>query len=589
MKKLFAAGALGLLPMFGAAQTGGTAAPDTVGFGSLAPVTVSEESATRRLTPTEPLAINLAFERTVQIADNRRNPGEAAPIALGDIDGDGFADLALGAPRASGFFTVDSGMVYVRFGEDYFNKVPIAQDDQAMYYDLTAPPEQMAAGVFSSVTIEDALGRIPSGIQIFPERGGGSFGAAVAMGDFNGDNFTDLAIAAPNRFSTTQPGTVYLVFGRADIGGHVFIEGEIFDGRAVEITGRAANARFGERLLMADIDGDGFDDLIIGTPREGTGGVVDIIFGGASALPFQRAPIDSLAIPRTRIVSNIAGERLGTGLAAGDFSGDSGKELALGAPRWPSEANGNGRVVVLNLAGTRPTTIDLAVTVPYLTIQSSFTQSGLGTAIAIGDFDADSVNDLVASSPLQNAGGNINGGAVYVISNPSSMAGGTVSVPAAAATIIEGGVREFLGTALAMGRYDLAVGDELIVGAPGFDRGGVTDTGAVFLYRSGTIPTGTIDRFEPDLPITRFDVEREGFELGTHLTMGDFDGQNQLDVFMAGSGNQDFSALCGTDDQAGYDFCHRNREGVMVYGALSGTVDVPSVRLSVRRGWMLLE
>ncbi|MCB2153834.1 FG-GAP repeat protein [bacterium] len=535
------------------------------------------------------IVIDVPAARSVQIAENRRNPGEISPIAMGDVDGDGLEDCVMGAPRAGGLLTVDSGMIYIRFGGDYLG-LPPASDDGGVYYDLTSRPDAVVTPQYSAVTFADSLGRIPSGVQIFPERGGEFFGSSVATGDFNNDNFADILIGAPHPLGDPDLGTVYLILGRADLGGLTYVEDEIFNANAVEIKGRYLGARFGEVVEFADLDNDGFDDILIGTPRAATGGTVDIIYG-RPVLDWSRATIDSVPNPKTRIFSNVADERFGSAITAGDFNGDNFPELVIGAPRWPIPVNANGRVVVLEFSGGRPASIDMSVSPPYLTVEMTLNFAGLGGAVAVGDLDNDGVDDLIASAPQLQVGTRTNLGGVYHISNPSQYAGDTLEMPFDSDISIfgTGQSQEFFGWSLAVGAYDIAPGIELLVGAPGKNTPDGTAAGAVFVYRSGALPATSILEGELGYQISQFRGTVANFRYGTDVAIGQFDGLDNGDIFASGSGDLPFDSSCGGDVLADWQICHDGREGIRVYGVLAGSVPQAPIELSAKPGWMMME
>jgi hypothetical protein len=532
------------------------------------------------------ITLDLTAERTVQISDNRRNPGEMAPIALGDVDGDGLSDLVMGAPRAAGFTTIDSGMVYVRYGGDYF-ALPPASDDGGMYYDFTARPDFTANPLESAVTFGDSLARVPSGVQIFPERGGEYFGAALATGDFNGDNFTDIAITATNPLGEPKIGSVYIVLGRADLAGITAVDSEIFNGDAVEIRGRQAGSRFGEVLHFADINNDNYDDLVIGTPRAGIGGTVDIVYGRPN-FGFSRSDIDGVPPPVTRVVTTITEERFGSSFAHGDFNNDGFPELMIGAPRWPVPAQSRGRVLVMNLAGAQPTSVNLSLTPPYFQIQGTIDQWGVGGSLAVGDLNGDSVLDAVVGAPFATRGASSNVGRVLSVSDPARFAGGSAALPGDAGVHIRGITdQEFFGQAIAVADYDGAPGVDLFVGAPGAFAGPVQRAGGLFIYRGGVLPDGEIAADEPGYPITRMNVPFANYRLGTHIAVGQFDGNNRNDFFVSGDGRLPMPPRCFSETLADYLFCHNNRESIRVYGGLAGTLIQPPIALEAKDSWLL--
>lgn len=537
----------------------------------------------------QPVELTIDDERVAEIAENRRNNGEIGPIALGDVNGDGYDDLICGAPRAAGYLTVESGGVYVRFGGDYFFGLTEEQDDRGLYFDLTGAPDLVSNRIFTSVIFEDSAGNLPSGVQIVPERGGEALGSAVASGDFDGDGFDDIAMASTAPFGS-RVGAVYMVFGSADIGDILNLDVEIVDERAVEIQGRQAEKRFGETLLFADLDADGYDDLIIGTPRAGT---VDIVYGRSSRRIYPgssaRIPIDQVTGGATRIVSNLADEWFGASLAAGDLTPDQPLVLVVGAPRWPAPVNGNGRVLGFNFGGTRPPSVDLSTVPPFFSVESTQSSGGFGSSVAVGDMTGDGLDDVVAGSPFETISSIANAGVVYILSSPGIFSGASLKVPAdAESRLVNNAEADSFGSSLLFSAYDKVFGEDLLVGAPNYDNGSEQDAGAVYIYRTGTIPSGTIAGSDTAIPFTRITHSEGGFRLGMHLAEGDFDSRFELDVFLSGEGTLGYGPTCGSDIQSQYEACHKFKKGVRVYGIPARSVEQPGDGLGANPQWLKL-
>ncbi len=127
------------------------------------------------------------------------------------------------------------------------------------------------------------------------------FGAAVALGDFNGDGHLDLAVGAPGEADgvANNAGAVHVFYGA---GLQILAAGsQVFDQDSTTDTdgGTESGDSFGAALAAADFDLDGFDDLAIGSPGESQsgplsncgvdsicsdGGAVHILWGGGSGL-----------------------------------------------------------------------------------------------------------------------------------------------------------------------------------------------------------------------------------------------------------------------------------------------------------------
>lgn len=441
-------------------------------------------------------------------------PRIGSSVAVGDFDGDGMMDVAAGAPTADNDGQTDSGEIYLRLVPA--NGVPASQSRASCGFDPEAGDHLGAAVVFGDfdndgddelvvgrpgleVSFQDDAG----GICIF-DGGGDSllyapigfvtqyqlpgdgpeendqFGAALAVGDLNGDGYPDLAVSSPTETlgegmdSVHSAGAVHVLFGSS--------EGLSTDG-AVWIHRNspgvdwvpAVNEQFGFALEIADLQGlDGIDDLAIGAPGDnpsGTGGSVTVMLGSVvNTLLAGIAPFSADGAPYDLLTTGSDHDEFGAALASGDFDGDGDADLAIGIPGNSefSAAVESGAVLVLyrNLVGLVDTGEQVFFEGLFGGTVHDFDR--MGAALAAGDFDHDGRSDLAIGSPHFDALGVLGSGKVTVVY------GGDGGLELAGfqglnMTYFGGAeVNDQFGSSLATGKlFDRHGGDDLLVGMIG--------------------------------------------------------------------------------------------------------------------------
>ncbi len=391
---------------------------------------------------------NQKWEQGVDGIDGNAEGGDQFGIALtaGDFDADGYCDLAAGANGEDN----SRGIVHVLYGSEQ---------------GLTADGNQ-------------AWRQGHDGLRGDAESGD-FFGTALDTGDFNGDGFDDLAVGAPGE--NNNGGMVSIVFGSSRglvaNGNQRWRQGD--DGLRGDTEN---NDLFAAALAAGDYNGDGYDDLVAGTPGENGGrGTVNMILGSSGGLISngnRRFEQDNDGLPDDRE----GGDGFGGVIEAGDFNGDGYDDLAVASL---GENGGEGNVIVipgarqaLTGAGSRRWRQD---------------QDGLpdrreggdrfGSELVSGDFNGDRYDDLAVGVRGEDG----NRGLLHVLPGSSrglTGNGNQVFAQGASGLSDQAETGDDFTFAMAAGDFGGEAGDDLAVGAPGEDN----DRGIAHVLFGDAIP-----------------------------------------------------------------------------------------------------
>jgi hypothetical protein len=414
----------------------------------------------------------------------------AVVAGAGDINGDGLSDFAIGAPNAWS----TAGQVSVIFGAPSFNfivdlSMPLNGNNGFVIVGESANNffgSAIASGDFNRDGVSDLVVGAPgngansgkgyviygtrvgfnatfslatlngiNGFVISPVLAGDRTGYSVAMGDVNGDGFSDLLIGATAGDPGGAPssGSAYTVYGSNQTSNFPSpFQLNTLDGiKGSRFNTGLTNYKGGSSVAIADINGDGFGDSIIGAPGGSPGlvnaGVIYVVFGTNTGFPAAVNLSSTLnGLNGFSLYGAAANEQASTSLAADDINGDGLSEIVIGAPNAaPGGRFGAGTTYVLYGATTLyNATYSLT---RLLDDSKGFKVNGekpgdaSGRSLGIVDINGNGLKDLMIGAPSTALNGLSGVGTTYIILDSNGTLNTTVelSAPSSNRIILRGG------------------------------------------------------------------------------------------------------------------------------------------------------
>ncbi len=447
--------------------------------------------------------------------------GDRAGAAVGsiaDLNGDGRAEILVGAPGMDTNVAVDAGVGFVVWAP-------------------SAP---------GGIDLADPFVGDGKGYAIKGEAAGDAAGTTMmAIGDLNGDGRQEVLIGAPgNDAGGPDAGAVYVVWGKSTNSGVnlTSVAAGIGGFRIVgENGGDAAGTALG---TVGDLNGDGIAEILIGTPDSNAGGsnsgAVYVVFGKSTGSEVNLGAI-AAGTGGFRITGAEQDDAGAAVAGLGDINGDGMADILVGAPR------SNGAYVVFGKSGTAEVNLaDVALGIGGFRIQAEAPGDLDQIAVAGGaDLNRDGITDIVIGASGNGEGGE-NAGAVYVVWGGG---GGFVDLALVAQGV---GGAKVVGEAGSMTGASVAISPDLnadgtadlIIGAPG------TGESVYALFADAG--------WQPDIYVYGTDGDDViGAGYGGLHKVGEGDdaiqGLGGNDTIDAGGGNDELDGGTGADTMTGGD------------------------------------